>query len=200
MTLSPITLLGGDSPRGAYILRIQVEHDLRLAFGRFKGGKLIHLPAGDYSYVGSAMGRGQAALARRLVRHATRTAGQPPHHIRPALIDAFSEGRPDLSLQPTSPKRLHWNVDHLLDQPAAEIIQVIAVRSEARIEAQIGRLLESDPHTSIIEKGLGANDLPSQTHLLHVEAGDDWWYDWVSQLENISQGTHFNRLEDQHLC
>lgn len=182
MSLSPITLLGSSSPRGAYVLRVQVDHDLRLAFGRFKGGKLIHLPAGAYSYVGSAMGRGQTALARRLVRHATRTAGQPPHHIRPALIDAFSKGRSDRSLLPESPKRLHWNIDHLLDQPAAEITQVIAIRTETRIEAQIGELLESDPHTSIIEKGLGANDLPGHTHLLRIEAGGDWWYDWAEQL------------------
>ncbi len=175
MSVSPIILLGRESPRGAYVLRIDVDHDLRLAFGRFKGGKLIDLPAGTYSYVGSAMGRGRAALARRLVRHASRTADQVPHQIRPALIAAFSDVQP-------SPKRLHWNIDYLLDQTAAEIRQVIAIRSETRIESAVGELLESDPHTAIIEKGLGANDLPGHTHLLRVEAGDDWWYDLGGKL------------------
>ena len=53
--IPPIVLIGDESQAGTYILRIHLKEDTSLQFGRFKKGKLISLPAGDYAYVGSAL-------------------------------------------------------------------------------------------------------------------------------------------------
>jgi len=71
-------------------------------------------------------------------------------------------------LRPRAGKKLHWNVDHLLDQPAVELTNVFIIRSKIRLEASLAQLLEDDPATFIIEKGLGANDTRGSTHLLGV--------------------------------
>ena len=45
-------------------------------------------------------------------------------------------------------------------------------RSRERLEDRLAKQLEEDPHTQIIECGLGANDVPGNTHLLHVSAAE----------------------------
>lgn len=83
MEIPNIFLIGKDSQAGTYVLRIRLKEDTELKFGRFKKGKLISLPAGDYTYVGSALSeKGATSLARRLVRHATRSGDKPPHYQR----------------------------------------------------------------------------------------------------------------------
>ena len=52
-----MTFIGHNLPCGIYVLRIRVTTDLDLAFGRFKKGKVIHIPKGYYLYIGSAMGK-----------------------------------------------------------------------------------------------------------------------------------------------
>ena len=47
--------MGDDSQAGTYLLRIHLKENTTLKFGRFKKGKLISLPAGDYVYIGSAL-------------------------------------------------------------------------------------------------------------------------------------------------
>jgi Uri superfamily endonuclease len=154
-----------------------VAGELALAFGGFRRGKILDVPAGDYVYVGSALSRtGPTSLGRRLARHATRTGTKPAHAIRAEIVARFRT--PDLDcedLLPRSPKRLHWNVDHLLDLESVELVGIIAIRSEIRIERELGQWLAHDPDTEILHKGLGANDVPGNTHLLRVNAGDSWW-------------------------
>jgi Uri superfamily endonuclease len=176
-TPARIITLGGASPSGSYLLRIRVAEDRALAFGRFRRGKIIEVPAGDYVYVGSALARtGSTSLARRLVRHATRTDPKPAHAIRDELILQFrADGLRPEELLPKGAKRLHWNVDHLLDLESAALVGVIAIRSGTRIERELGQLLERDPSTRIIEHGLGANDVRGNTHLMQVDADDAWW-------------------------
>ncbi|MHA2090812.1 MAG: hypothetical protein ACW98K_08125 [Candidatus Kariarchaeaceae archaeon] len=48
------------------------------------------------------------------------------------------------------------------------------------LEEKIAQLLMHDPHTSIIEPGLGAQDYRDHTHLLKVSASTAWW----SQLDD----------------
>ena len=99
----------GESVQGTYLLRVRVSEPIGIAFGRFKGGAPISVSAGDYVYVGSARApRGAASLSHRLVRHATRSEGKPPHRIRHALIGAYGVPAP-------ARKRLFWNVDYLLE-------------------------------------------------------------------------------------
>ena len=174
----------GDGRGGAYVLRIRVSKDKKMSFGGFRGGKKIYVPAGEYTYVGSAMrNNGSTCLARRLLRHAARTSGQS-HLIQQSMLRAFQEfGIADKEIKPPVSKNLKWNVDHMLDLPIAELKSTYILRSEIRLEPIVGDLLEADPATSIIEKGLGANDRPGSTYLLRVDADKAWWVELTSRLE-----------------
>jgi Uri superfamily endonuclease len=168
----PIICIGDESPGGAYVLRIRVAETISVVFGRFKMGKAIELPAGDYLYVGSAL-RG---LARRLLRHATRSGQAEPHAIRDDLIGYFiSIGVEEKDLISTRSKTLHWNIDHLLDNAKAELSQILVIRSSQSLEAGLAKLLEREPGCFILERGLGASDVRGNTHLLGVKAGEMWW-------------------------
>ena len=172
-----IRIIGDNSQTGTYILRIRLKEDTALQFGRFKKGKLISLPAGDYLYVGSALSeKGATSLARRLVRHATRSADKPPHAIREKMIHQFAEyGLGNGNLLPRQGKTLHWNVDFLLDLQSTELINILVIRFPERLENRIAKQPERNPRIDIIEHGLGANDAPGATHLLHVRADGPWW-------------------------
>ena len=177
MKIPSIIIIDNASQAGTYVLRIRLKKDTTLQFGRFKKGKLVSLPAGDYVYVGSALSeKGATSLARRLIRHATRSGNKPPHTIREEMIIRFAEcglGPPDLL--PKRGKTLHWNVDFLLDLQSAEIVNILAIRSPERLEKRVAKCLERDPRTEIIEPGLGANDAPGSTHLLRLRTNDISW-------------------------
>ena len=190
MEIPSIYIIGGDSQAGTYILRVRLKVDTTLQFGRFRKGKLILLPAGDYTYVGSALSeKGSTSLARRLVRHATRSGDKPPHRIRKNMIDRFAEcGLGPRDPLPKSGKTLFWNVDFLLDLQIAEIVNIIAIRSPERLEHTIAVLLEHDAETQIIEKGLGANDAPRNTHILRASTDKAWWASVTDKIqENFSK-------------
>ena len=184
-----IHLIGDKSQAGTYVLRIHLKKDTSLQFGRFKKGKLISLPAGDYAYVGSALSeRGATSLARRLVRHATRSGDKRPHRIRGVMIERFAEcGLGDGNLLPKRGKTLFWNVDFLLDMEAAEIEGFSAIRSAERLEDRLAKELEQDSHTQVIERGLGANDVPGNTHLLRVQIDETWWEALPAKLANMTK-------------
>lgn len=188
--LPPITVLGGQGQSGSYVLRVEVHEDVEIAFGGFKKGRRIPVPAGDYSYVGSALGsRGATSLGSRLVRHASRTGCKPPHKIRAAMIEIFkAAGLGCGDLIPKRGKTFHWHIDHLLDHEAVELVAIIAVRSPERLEPMWGKFLEEDPHTCIVEKGLGAGDAPGRTHLLRVEAEEGWWAGLPRRLFALRSG------------
>src|SRR5438552_641821 len=105
------------------MLGLRAHKPLATAFGRFKGGKVIVVEPGEFIYVGSALAEGVATcLARRLVRHATRTADKPPHRIRDLMLDEFERielGSGDL--RPMNGKHLLWNVDDLLEELSVEL-------------------------------------------------------------------------------
>ncbi len=180
----PITLLGDYSTGGYYILRIQVEESLEIPFGRFKRSKLISIPTGEYLYIGSAM----KGLGPRLVRHASRSGGKPPHTIRTRMANLF----PALELVkgsfvPPKSKTLYWNVDYLLDQETVHLVHVFIIGTATQLEAALGQFLEKQPVTSVIEKGLGANDIPGNTNLLRVNADDIWWHSLKDRLDKFLQ-------------
>ena len=189
MEIPSIAIIGDESHAGTYILRIRLKKDTTLRFGRFKRGKLISLSAGEYAYVGSALSeKGATTLGRRLVRHATRSGDQGPHRIREAMLRRFAEwGLGDGNLLPRRGKTLHWNVDFLLDLPSAELVGIVAIRSQKRLEDRLAKQLEEDPHTGIIERGLGANDVPGNTHLLHVSATEEWWASRADLLASMAE-------------
>ena len=183
MEIPSISIIGDDSQAGTYVLRIHLKENTTLQFGRFKKGKLISLPAGDYIYIGSALSeKGATSLGRRLIRHATRSRNKPPHAIREKMMHQFAEyGLGNGNLLPRHGKTLHWNVDFLLDLQSAELISIFAIRSPRRLENRIAKWFEHDPHTEVIEPGLGANDAPGNTHLLRLRADD---LGWISLTDN----------------
>ena len=187
MKIPNIYIIGDVSQGGTYILRIRLKQDTTLQFGRFKKGKLISLPAGDYVYVGSALSeKGATSLARRLTRHATRGDNKPPHAIREDMINRFIEcGLGSGDLLPKHGKTLHWNIDFLLDLQSAEIVNIFAIRSPERLENKIAKQLERDPHTEVIERGLGANDAPGNTHVLRVRADRTWWVSLADKMMTL---------------
>ncbi len=188
--LPPVTVVGDRGQGGSYVLRVRVRRDVEIAFGGFKRGRYLFVPAGEYSYVGSALGRwGATALGSRLTRHATRSGSRSPHSIRAAMIETF-EAAGLCCGDPTRGhgKRLRWHVDYLLDHEAAELVSVIALRNPERLEPAWGRWLEEDSHTRIVEKGLGASDAPGGTHLLRVEAGEGWWAGLPKRLFTLRSG------------
>ena len=191
MEIPSIVIIGNESRAGTYILRIRLKKDTTLRFGRFKKGKLISLPAGEYAYVGSALAeKGATTLARRLVRHATRSGDQHLHRIRETMLHRFAEcGLGNGNLLPQRGKTLHWNVDFLLELEAAELVGVFAIRSRKRLEGRLAKQLEEDPHTGVIERGLGANDVPGNTHLLHVSATEGWWASLPDLLASMGEGS-----------
>lgn len=180
-----ITILGRPGLQGLYLLRIALSAPLAVAFGRFARGRELSLPAGDYLYVGSAMGqRGATTLAGRLLRHATRSADQPPHAIRSSLFDKL-EGvamLPQLPLQ----KRCHWHIDYLLDQRLATLSQIIALRTNISLETTVARWLMAEAVTAILAPGLGASDDRGATHLLQVTAPPTWWQALPTNLADFA--------------
>ncbi len=163
--MDPVIIFGEPVPTGTYILRLWLDGDLRVRFGRF--GELL-LPGGAYLYVGSAMGqKGASSLARRLLRHGTRAAG-PPHPIRTVMARRFTAANLGQNLQPPPGKRLHWHIDYLLEETAVTLTHVLVIRSRARLETAVARCLNADPRTFAPAPGLGASDDPRSTHLLGI--------------------------------
>ena len=158
-----------------------------MPFGRFRKAKVMDVPKGHVLYIGSALAKkGGVSLARRLVRHASRTGDRPAHAMRDVLMARFADvGLGSGDLRPLKGKNLHWNVDHLLDRPEATLTRVYAIRSEQRVERPVGELLLADPHTHVLEKGLGANDLPGNTNILRVDGGEVWWDALVARLSAL---------------
>ena len=130
--------------------------DLELAFGRFKKGKVIHLPKAEYIYTGSTLGKkGSTCVARPLVRHTTRTSDRMPHQIRSDMLKFFLDIKlASGELIPRTAKTLYWNIDHLLNRTEVEISGLVCVRIEEPLEAKIGKRLELRADTNVIEKGL----------------------------------------------
>ncbi len=159
--------IGGDTScsGGVYILWLRVAAPLTVVFGRFGGGRPIAVPAGDYLYVGSALG----GLSARLLRHATRSGDHPPHTIRAELAGQLAAARLPARLPPA--KRLHWHVDYLLDEPDVALVGVWAWRTAAPLESALAEWLAAQPGIVPLAVGLGASDDRGGTHLLRVDSG-----------------------------
>ncbi len=129
--------------------------------------------------------RGSSTLANRLLRHARRADTTQPHPIYADLVACVSDI--GWSCPPTSTTRgktLRWHIDYLLEQPEAELSQIYIIFCQDRIESTVARRLLSDPATVVVASGLGASDDRGSTHLLLVDAGDDWWQTLFERIGN----------------
>lgn len=174
LTILTDPVLDAPGPGGVYVLRIEVREPLAVVFGRFRGGDAVAIPAGEYVYVGSALG----GLGRRLLRHATRTDGSG-HPVRTALVDQFG-------LMPPSVKRLRWHVDFLLDRPEAALVQVFAIQTNRRLEPALAGWLMDRADMWMPAAGLGASDHRDHTHLLGVVSGSSLWSEFAEGVKALT--------------
>src|SRR5690606_294870 len=149
--------------------------------GRLQQGRTTAFPAGDYLYVGSALGPGGAlSLPRRLIRHATRSAAKPAHRLRSVLLDHFAAAGLDAAQLPLkAPKRLHWNIVQLLDDTGVALVQVVYIRCTLRLEHALVDHLEHDTDASMIIAVFGAHDHPGHSHLFSNPACESWHAGWI---------------------
>jgi Uri superfamily endonuclease len=175
MTGQQITFSGSNERQGTYLLFISLSKTVRLAFGSFMKGKTLLLPAGHYLYLGSALGNGDNSfpLARRLIRHTSRTGDGNPHAIRKALQSALRKNRlaGDHALG-IKQKKLHWHIDYLLECPESRITHIVIIRKAEKLEPVLSRYLEAHPDTSVFAQRLGAQDTKNSTHLLQCNDPD----------------------------
>lgn len=168
-----INSIGLNHPNGTYCLRISLKKTTTLVFGRFGHGKPISLKAGEYLYIGSALAtRGSTNLGNRLRRHTSRSPEFSSHKIQKELLQFFDEIGISYAKTP-SPKKMFWNIDHLLN--LAEIIGIIFIRDPKPLENTWSEYLEQLPETSIFEKGLGANDSRGHTHIQFSKLSKHQW-------------------------
>ena len=171
MFTEQFTIFGSKYRMGSYILMIRISRACELAFGRFQQGKLFTIPEGDYLYIGSALGAGKngAPLARRLLRHASRSGSHAPHEIRAAMMTLFQKEKfMETNAIKPSEKKLRWHIDYLLERREAEIEHIVIIRNPLRLEQTLSGLLEPLPETALIAPRLGAQDSRNSTHLLRI--------------------------------
>ena len=194
--MKTIMILGDHGQSGAYLLRMVVRKDVTVRFGRFQGGRPILVPKGEVVYVGSAMAeKGSMTLARRLLRHATRSDRENPQQIRGALLKVFEDmGLGTVHLRPPEKKKLFWNIDYLLEEDVIELSHVVIVRTRIKFEDELAHFLEMEPKSSGLAKGLGAHDRQGSTHILMVRETAGWWQQLPTRLEEL-----LNRVERSNI-
>lgn len=175
--MKAITILGDEVQSGVYLLSVRMGEEKGVRFGHFQGGRPILVPQGELLYVGSAMAvKGSMTLARRLLRHATRCDSERPHGIRMAMLDIFREvGLGTAELEPPRHKKLFWNIDYLLEDEAAELHNVLIMRTRIEIEDRLAHFLMEEPNVSALAPGLGAHDKRGNSHMLVIRETADWW-------------------------
>ena len=157
---------------------------MAVQFGRFQRGTPILVSPGNYLYLGSALGqRGSVSLPNRLLRHASRSEDKPAHILRPQLWQDLQTIFPERPLTLPTHKKLRWHVDYLLDEVTVELVQVLVIANGMRLEHELGQMLVDYAGTTVLAPGLGATDIPGNTHLLAIPAADTWWHALVNHLE-----------------
>lgn len=170
-----IVILGASGSRGTYVLRLRLSKGLSVQIGRRTAGEPAWFPAGEYAYVGSALGRGTTALSRRLLRHATRSGSCPPHALGEELLGELRTAGMAPGVSAQLAKKLHWHIDYLLQPASVQLIGCTILRSPRRLEPPLAALLEADGDAQVIYPGFGAGDAPGSTHLFRVPATRAWW-------------------------
>ncbi len=69
---------------------------------------------------------------------------------------------------------MRWHIDYLLDEIAACLTQVIAIRHARRLESPIARWLMAYDDVTVPIAGLGAQDARGETHLLRLAHREVW--------------------------
>jgi sugar fermentation stimulation protein A len=121
--------------KGTYTLIIDCKKPFRVEIGRI--GR-VQIDEGFFVYTGSALGRGEASLERRIGRHCRKR------------------------------KRVRWHVDFLTVRPEIIIRKVICLDSPERLECRINQLIISELAGKPVAPHAGATDCRCEGHLLSL--------------------------------
>ena len=169
MSGSQFTIFGNKYTMGSYILFIRISSSFQLAFGRFQQSRLFSIPEGNYLYIGSALGGKGYPLARRLIRHASRSNGKQPHKIQIEIIKLYSKNDAARKCAViASEKKLHWHIDYLLEHKEAEITHIVILQHPEKMEPHLSEFLASIRETSLVAPRLGAQDTRNSSHILRI--------------------------------
>jgi Uri superfamily endonuclease len=168
----PVVVFGTGRYAGAYLLAVNLSQDLAVHSGRYQAGTPVYLRAGSYVYVGSALGAAGQPLAARVARHLRRVPPAPPQHLLSQWLDHL--GRTGIAVRPSGPKRLHWHIDYLLDEPTVDVTAIAAYLDGTQTEHTLTARLAARPGVSAPALGLGAQDHVGHTHLLRLESTHVW--------------------------
>jgi len=113
------------SMQGVYTLIILLSKGKEISVGKLGSA---FFPKGYYVYTGSALGRGQSSLFRRVGRHLLKR------------------------------KKRHWHIDYLLNVKEAKVINIILSETTLRKENDVVGKLESNPELKAVMKGFGSSD------------------------------------------
>ncbi|MEZ4618375.1 MAG: DUF123 domain-containing protein [Caldilineaceae bacterium] len=138
--------------QGVYLLRIAVVTPLAIPFWPLCRWSCYCAAGGGLSLYRLGHGATRATtLAGRLLRHATRSADRAPHAVRGELVKALQAADQRVTL-PTA-KRVRWHIDYLLDEAAADLRQIYALRTASPIEVPLARWLMAEPVTAVVAPG-----------------------------------------------
>jgi hypothetical protein len=88
-----------------------------------------------------------------------------------------------------------WFVEYLLDHPQASLKAVYAIRENRKLEQRVGRLVESDPVSSVIKLGLGGGEFKGKLTLFHrMETDEKWWRELPERLARCTVAEELSRL------
>jgi len=122
-----------------------------------KIGKLgtFHFPRGCYCYTGSALGKNQFNLQKRLNRH-----------LRPK-------------------RKSYWHIDYFLQSEETKIKQIILAETSNPLECKIAEEIEKIPGVKIIAQGFGSSDCKNRckTHLHYFK--NNYQNKIVKQLSQV---------------
>ena len=121
--------------RGIYTLIVFLSNDTQLKVGKL-GPQTF--PAGYYTYIGSALGKGASSLTQRVTRHLKKQ------------------------------KQKFWHIDFLLAHENATVTAVIAVQTSRKLECKMNHCIIEELKTKIPVVGFGASDCKEncKSHLL----------------------------------
>jgi len=121
--------------RGIYTLIVFLSNDTQLKVGKL-GPQTF--PAGYYTYIGSALGKGASSLKQRVTRHLKKQ------------------------------KQKFWHIDFLLAHENATVTAVIAVQTSRKLECKMNHCIIEELKTKIPVVGFGASDCKEncKSHLL----------------------------------
>lgn len=69
-------------------------------------------------------------------------------------------------------KKMFWHIDYLLASKHAKISEVIAIKTNERLECKLNEVVSSLYNAKIFAKGFGCTDCKCKSHLVYFDSED----------------------------